>query len=313
MFFIRRFDMSIYTDLACEARELNPDIEGVSEALERDGEIEIKRISISTSEAAQRLNKRMGSYVTIDAPGLIYRPFELFQKVSLDIAKELDALTAEITGPSNIMIVGLGNRNVTPDSLGPRTVERIFVTRHVINYMPEAFDFPIHSVSAIAPGVLGSTGIETYELIRGLIENTGPDIIIAVDSLASRRAARISTTVQLSDAGIDPGSGVGNIRAGLNRESLNIPVIAIGVPLVVYASTITRDVISMISGEPDIGMSAVKLTELAEKAISERMDDMIVTPKDIDSIIDDMSGIVAEGVNRAIYKERYDQVKSLIT
>lgn len=303
--------MSIYTDLACEARELDPDIEGVTEQKSKLGEIEITRTTISTPDAAKRLNKRMGRYVTLDAPGLVFRPLDLFKNVSAAIAEELSSLTAKQKA-GEIAIVGLGNRAVTPDSLGPRTSERVFVTRHVKEYMPEAFMFPVPSVTQIVPGVLGSTGIETLELIKGLSERIRPDLIIAVDSLASRRAERISTTVQICDSGIDPGSGVGNIRAGLNYETLGIPVIAIGVPLVVHASTITRDTVEMIIKENGLSCGREVLNGLSSKLISERIDQMIMTPKDIDAIIEDMSSIVAEGINRALFGEHYEEVRRLI-
>ena len=304
--------MSIYTDLACEARELDPDIEGVTEQNEKQGEISVTRTNILTEAAAKRLGKRMGRYVTLDAPELVYRTADLFEEVAETLCREIKMLISHIPEDASIVIVGLGNRFVTPDSLGPRTAERVFVTRHVRQYLPDAFDFPLPAVASIAPGVLGTTGVETYEMIKGIAERISPDVIIAVDSLASRRAARISTTVQLSDSGIDPGSGVGNIRAGLNRDTLGIPVIAIGVPLVVYASTIAHDALSMIASETGLEGSEDTLSSLAEKVVSEHMDGMIVTPKDVDTIIDDMSGIVAKGINKALFGGHYDAVRALV-
>ena len=304
--------MGLYTDLALEARELNPDLEGVSEETESFPDIKVTRIRVLNENAAEKLGKGRGTYVTLDAPALIDRPLDLFSELSNRLAEELKRLADSLGGGERTIVVGLGNRSVTPDSLGPRVAERVFVTRHVKQYMPEAFDYPLASVAAVAPGVLGSTGIETFEIIKGLTDRIRPDLIIAIDSLASRRASRISTTVQLSDAGIEPGSGVGNTRTGLNRGSLDIPVIAIGVPLVVHASTITRDTISMIADETGLHGDEEKLKALAEKVITERMDGLIVTPKDIDSIVSDMSGIISEGINRALYREHYDDVRSLI-
>lgn len=304
--------MSLYTDLALEARELNPDIDGVTEETEELLDIRITRIRVSSDTAARRLDKKMGNYITLDAPKLSLRATELFPKLSECMAKELKKLMSGIGEDACVAVVGLGNRAVTPDSLGPRTAEKIFVTRHVKNYLPEAFDFTFHPVSSIAPGVLGTTGVETYEIIKGVAERIKPDLIIAIDSLASRRAARISTTIQLSDTGIEPGSGVGNLRAGLNRESLGIPVVAVGVPLVVHASTITQDTISMIADETGLHGDEEKLKKLAEKVVSERMDNMIVTPKDIDSIVADMSGIIADGINKALFAEHYEEVRTLI-
>ena len=166
-----------------------------------------------------------------------------------------------------------------PDSLGPRVVESVYVTRHIKQYMPEALPGPVRAVSAVAPGVLGVTGVETMELVRGVVEHCKPDLVIAVDSLASRRAARISTTVQLTDTGISPGAGVGNNRTGIDRETLGVPVIAIGVPLVVFAATISQDTISLIADETGLHGDEERLKELAAKVIAEHIGELIVTPK----------------------------------
>ena len=305
--------MSIYTDLALEARELDPELDGVTEQREREGDIEITRIGIVSEKAAKALNKKTGSYITIDAPRLIERSPELFSSVAKTLAKEITGMLKRVNENAEIVVVGLGNRNVTPESLGPRTVERVFVTRHINHYLPDAFEHSIRSVAAIAPGVLGSTGVETVELIKGVCEKTGPDLVIAVDSLASRRAARISTTVQLTDAGIEPGSGVGNLRSGVDRESLGVPVLAIGVPLVVCASTITQDVISMIADQTGLHDDEERLRSLAKKVAEERMDGLIVTPKDIDSIVEDMSAVLAEGINMALFGSGYAEVRDLIS
>lgn len=304
--------MSIYTDLACEAKELSPELPGVTEQKEQYGEISLTRIKITGEQAARRLNKRMGSYITLDAPRLAERPLELFDETAKRLSAELRALIDAFGQASEVMVVGLGNRMITPDSLGPKAAEGIYVTRHVKRYMPEAFDFPVTSVASVAPGVLGATGVETLETVKGLVEKVAPGLIIAIDSLASRRASRISTTIQLSDAGIDPGSGVGNLREGLNRETLGVPVIAIGVPLVVYASTITADTIELMANETGLHADEQKLKDLAEKVIKENMDGMIVTPKDIDSMVADMSGIISKAINMALFQNRYDDVRMLI-
>ena len=302
----------IYTDLAMELRELSPDIEGVAEQNETDGEIEIKRIGILTKAAAERIGKAMGSYVTLDARSLVERPFDLFEAVERRLAFELVKLIKTDIKRSTVLVVGLGNREVTPDSLGPRVVEQILVTRHVKQYMPEAFEFETPGVCAIAPGVLGITGIETMDIVRGVVERVHPDCIIAIDSLASRRAARISTTLQLTNAGISPGSGVGNQRAELSFESLGVPVIAIGVPLVVRAATITRDTLSFMANETGLHADEEKLKLLAESVSEKQLDDMIVTPKDIDAIVSDMAKIIANAINRALFDEDLASVRNLI-
>ena len=213
---------------------------------------------------------------------------------------------------ATVLVVGLGNRSITSDSLGPRVAERIYVTRHVTEYMPDALPGTVRSVCSVAPGVLGVTGIETMEIVRGVKEYAKPDMIIAIDALASRRAARINTTIQLTDTGISPGSGIGNNRKGLNSEAFGVPVIAIGVPLVVHAATITQEVISLIADKTGLHGDEEKLKRLAEQVISENLGQMVVTPKDIDSIVEDMSGIIATGINMALFGKSFEDVRMLI-
>lgn len=303
---------SIYTDLAMEAREMNPALSGVTEETnEKDG-ISILRIRVETEDAARKLEKPRGEYITIDAPDLINRPLDLFEQVSKELANEIKRLMEGLPKDASVLVIGLGNRFITPDALGPRVVEQVFVTRHILEYMPDLLDFKPRAVSAIAPGVLGVTGVETLEVVRGIVERVKPALVIAVDALASRRAARISSTIQLSDTGIEPGAGVGNQRMGINQESLGVPVMALGVPLVVYASTITQDTISLIADETGVKNDGDRFIELAEKVINERLGPMIVTPKDIDSIVTDMSRILADGINMAMQDIHYEDVRMLI-
>lgn len=303
---------SIYTDLAAEARELVPELPGVKEETERRAGIEISRIEITGEEASQKLGKPIGTYVTIDAPELSERPPELFERVSRELAEEICALTKTLPRGAPTLVVGLGNRFITPDALGPRVAEQIFVTRHLLEYMPDLMDFTPRAVSAISPGVLGVTGVETLEIVRGVVERTHPELVIAVDSLASRRAARISTTIQLTDAGIDPGSGVGNDRRGLNKKTLGVPVVALGVPMVVYAATISQDTISMIAEETGLHHDEERLRRLAEKVLNERLGSMIVTPKDVDGIVQDMSRVLADAVNIALQGPHYEDVRRIV-
>ena len=302
----------IYTDLAMELRELNPGIQGISEQNEQDGEIAIKRIGIFTANAAAKVGKAMGNYVSLDSDALSDRPREAFDAVSKRLAQELRALIRLDVPKSSFLIVGLGNRNVTPDSLGPKTIEKILITRHVKQHLPEVFESDLASVSAIAPGVLGITGVETMEIIKGVAERTAPDCIIVIDSLASRRAARINSTIQLSDAGISPGSGVGNRRADISSRTLGVPVIAIGVPLVVHASTIARDIISAIAKESGQGEDEKVIETLTQRAAEKHLDNMIVTPKNIDQIVQDMSGMIADAINKAIFGDELENLKDLL-
>ena len=304
--------LSIRTDLAMEARELHPSLSGVTEESEEHEGVAVTRIALTTDDAAARLEKRKGRYVTLDAPELSARPLDLFERVSRALSNELSRLMEGLGTCENVLVVGLGNRAITPDSLGPRVVESIYVTRHIKQYMPDALPGPVRAVSAVAPGVLGVTGVETMEIVRGVVEHCKPDLVIAVDALASRRAARISTTVQLTDAGISPGAGVGNNRTGLDRETLGVPVIAIGVPLVVFATTISQDTISLIADETGLHNDEERLKELAAKVIAEHIGELIVTPKEIDSIVADMTRIVADGINMALFGADYGEVRMLI-
>ena len=303
---------SIRTDLAMEARELHPSLSGVTEESEAHEGVAVTRIALTTDDAAARLEKRKGRYVTLDAPELSARPLDLFERVSRALSNELSRLMEGLGTCENVLVVGLGNRAITPDSLGPRVVESIYVTRHIKQYMPDALPGPVRAVSAVAPGVLGVTGVETMEIVSGVVEHCKPDLVIAVDALASRRAARISTTVQLTDAGISPGAGVGNNRTGLDRETLGVPVIAIGVPLVVFATTISQDTISLIADETGLHNDEERLKELAAKVIAEHIGELIVTPKEIDSIVADMTRIVADGINMALFGADYGEVRMLI-
>lgn len=303
---------SIRTDLAMEARELHPSLPGVTEETEEREGVSISRITLTTDDAATRLEKRRGRYVTLDAPELTDRPLDLFERVSRTLADELTHLMEDLGACENVLVVGLGNRAITPDSLGPRVVESVYVTRHIKQYLPDALPGPVRAVSAVAPGVLGVTGVETMEIVRGVVEHCRPDLVIAVDSLASRRAARISTTVQLTDTGISPGAGVGNNRTGLDRETLGVPVIAIGVPLVVFATTISQDTISLIADETGLHNDEERLKELAAKVIAEHIGELIVTPKEIDSIVADMTRIVADGINMALFGADYGEVRMLV-
>ena len=194
------------------------------------------------------------------------------------------------------VVVGLGNRSVTPDSLGPRTAERVLVTRHMGDCLPR--DVPMSSVCAAAPGVLGVTGIETAEILRGMVAHVKPDAVIAVDALAARSSKRIASTIQITDTGITPGSGVGNHRKALDRRTLGVPVIAVGVPLVVYASTIASDALCAL-GEGEV--EEERIAACVERVVSEKLGEMIVTPRDVDALVERMAGVLADGINQALH------------
>jgi spore protease len=250
---------SVRTDLAVEAREMViadqsvhheeniSQIEGVIiKEKDKDG-IKVSLVEI-TPEGEKALGKKTGRYLTLEVVGIRQQDTELQQKVQQVFASEFAGFIEEmgINQDASCLIVGLGNWNVTPDSLGPLVCENLLITRHLFQLQPESVDPGYRPVSAISPGVMGLTGIETSDIIFGVVEKSKPDFVIAIDALASRSIERVNSTIQISDSGIHPGSGVGNKRKELSKETLGVPVIAIGVPTVVDAATITSDTIDFI-------------------------------------------------------------------
>lgn len=300
------------TDLARESRELaGNDLQGVSQSKEQHGPLLVERIVIETPEAADRLDKPQGRYITIDADNLSDREPEVFTALSERIAEELSNLLDGIPEQADMMVIGLGNRFVTPDALGPETADRIYVTRHIRTNAPELAPQGMRAVSAMAPGVLGTTGMETVEVVKGLVEHAKPAAVICVDALAARSTDRIHRTVQLSDTGISPGSGIGNMQDTLNRETLGVPVIAIGIPMVVYAATIAADTICMVAqrtGLPD----NEALRALVDEVVREHFGPMIVTPKDIDLLTEDAAEILSNGINRMLHRAYYAEIEALL-
>lgn len=308
------------TDLALERRDLfkkthniSNEIEGLETQEEKFSEnIRISRVKVLNDKGEQAISKRIGTYITIDVKNLKVAGDEQLQKASEAITKELKNLIKNLIAPQDdILVVGLGNLYVTPDALGPKVVNEIDITRHLLTYMPNVLDKDTRSVSAIAPGVLGTTGIETLEVIKGIVNNIHPKLIIVIDALASRSIERISSTVQLSDTGIVPGAGVGNERKELTKETLGIPVIAIGIPTVVEAATIAADSLELfiknIQKEAKSNEYLNKLQEedkyaLIKKVLTPEDYNFIVTPKEIDELIENMKSIVARGINYATQK-----------
>ena len=291
------------TDLALERRDLFKkanNIENEVDGLETQEEIFDDNIKISRVKV---LNENGEKEIAGE---------EQIQKASEAVTKELKNLIGNLVGPQeDILIVGLGNLYVTPDALGPKVVNEIDITRHLLNYMPDVLDKDTRPVSAISPGVLGTTGIETLEVIKGIVENIHPKLIIVIDALASRSIERISSTVQLADTGIVPGAGVGNERKELTKESLGVPVIAIGIPTVVEAATIAADSLDLfIQKVQQDAKSNEFLNQLQEEDKYEMIKEVltpedynfIVTPKEIDDLIENMKDIVARGINFATQK-----------
>ena len=306
------------TDLALERRDLynkahniENDIEGIETEEEKiDDNILVSRVKITNEKGEEAIGKKKGNYITVDVKNLKIANEEEIQKTSEVVTKELKTLLAKhIAEKDSILVVGLGNIYVTPDALGPKVINEIDITRHLLEYMPEVLDKNTREVSAISPGVLGTTGIETMEILKGIVDNVKPKLVIIIDALASRNIERISSSVQLADTGIVPGAGVGNARKELTENTLGIPVIAMGIPTVVEAATIAADSLTLfIKKAQENGESNDFLNKLQEedkyKIIKEILApeeyNFIVTPKEIDSLIEKMKDIVARGINFAI-------------
>lgn len=312
----------IQTDLIIEAHEVLlqtsqlPEIEGIKSDLQSLDGIEISTIEIMSDQAADKIGKSPGKYITIEATGLRDKNSELEERLTEVLCRQLQEIL-NLGEESTVLVVGLGNWNVTPDSLGPSVVENLYVTRHIKALYPEKIGPGFRNVCAIAPGVLGLTGIETSEIIYGIVQRLKPDMVIAIDALAARSMHRLNTTIQISDTGIYPGSGVGNRRQGITRETLNIPVIAIGVPTVVDAATLANDVIDLlitaIKKEADIGNNVSQVLSLLDefekddkhKLIKEVLNPevgvLMVTPKEVDRLLQDISNLLANGLNAALH------------
>lgn len=279
----------IRTDLALEARESfeedGVEIRGVAieESYDEERDIRVTRVCIETENGARAMGKPVGTYLTLEAPRLSDPDDGYHREVSRQLAEELKQLLGTEEEKS-VLVVGLGNREVTPDALGPEAVNNLMITRHVVREYGKAAlgKEKVHLVSGIVPGVMAQTGMETFEIIKGIIDETKPDVVVAIDALAARSTKRLNRTIQLSDAGIHPGSGVGNHRNSLTRESLGIPIVAIGVPTVVDAATIIYDA----TGD--------------RNAISPNLNGMFVTPKDIDETIRRLSFTISEALNMAL-------------
>lgn len=305
----------VRTDLALEAREVGtraPDVSGVSMDVEQTGPMTVTRIRVETDAAAKQIGKAKGLYATLEVPELRQRDPELQERVAERFGEEL-ARFIRIPADGVVLVIGLGNWNVTPDALGPLVVEDLFVTRHLFSLMPDVANGGFRSVCAVAPGVLGITGIETLEIVLGVVEHVKPDLVIAVDALAARSIDRVNTTIQIADSGIHPGTGVGNQRRALNRGTLGVDVVAVGVPTVVDAATIASDAMDMLLKEledkvPGNGAGRIlnqftsdQKRSLVSDVLSPLGNNLIVTPKEIDEFVEDTARVVAMGMNVALH------------
>lgn len=311
------FKYSVRTDLAVEAREMYNEsnagkIDGIEEEDYIDKNIKVNWVKIVNEAGAKKIGKPIGNYGTLEFGEFVYYDGERIIELSEVLAKELSKLI-KLEEDMTALVVGLGNWNITADAVGPQVVSKIMVSRHLKEYVPDEIDEGVRPVCAIAPGVLGLTGMETSEIIKGIVDRVKPNLIICIDALASRRTQRVNRTIQIGDTGIAPGAGVGNKRLELSEKTLGVPVIAIGVPTVVDAGTMANDTIDLVldnlikSSTKGSGFyKMLKEVDRAERQslIREVLDPtlggMVVTPKEIDKVIESVSKVIANGINIAL-------------
>lgn len=292
----------IRTDLAVEARERfteeNVEIRGVEVKEDYDEEKDIRTtvVKITTENGAKAMGRPQGNYITIEAPNLSMPDEDYHREVSQEIAGHLSQLI-DLNTEKSILVVGLGNQAITADSLGPRVVDNLHMTRHIIREygLMGMGEEKMHRTSGIVPGVMAQTGMETSEIVEGVVSMTKPDVVIAIDALAARSTRRLNRTIQITDTGIHPGSGVGNHRVGLTEENLKVKVIGIGVPTVVDAATIVHDSMAHLLDALD----EAEQKEFLEEMISPHLHSMFVTPKDVDETVKYLSFTISEGLNMA--------------
>lgn len=311
---------SVRTDLALEEKERfesdNVEIPGVvlEEEYDKEREIRITRVKVETENGAKTMGKPVGVYLTMEAPNMAVPDEDYHREVSVKLSEYIEELIqgrSLDTDDLSVLVVGLGNRQVTPDALGPYVADNLCVTRHIVKEYGKYAMGIEHArlVSAIVPGVMGQTGMETLEIVKGVVDETKPDLVIAIDALAARNTRRLNRTIQIADTGIHPGSGVGNHRNGLTKESVGVPVIGIGVPTVVDAATIASDTMEnlidalesseILKGVGDVlrTYNSAEKYELVKELISPHLNGMFVTPKDEDELVKQISYTISEALN----------------
>ena len=308
---------NIRTDLALETRERfvsdHVEIPGVSveETYDEEREIRTTRVVVETENGAKMMGKPVGTYLTIEAPNMAVPDEDYHREISKKLAEDIKELVPERKEEVSVLVVGLGNREVTPDALGPYVADHLHVTRHIVKeYGKYAMGKDqVYLVSAVVPGVTGQTGMETLEIVKGVVEETEPDFVVAIDALAARNSKRLNRTIQITDTGICAGSGVGNHRLALNSETLGVKVIGIGVPTVVDAVTIVNDtmenfIVALESsellksvGETLRSYNEAEKQELIRELIAPHLNGMYMTPKNIDDTIKRVSFTISEALN----------------
>ena len=321
---------NIRTDLALEEKERfesdQVEVQGVvlEEEYDKEREIRVTTVRIETENGAKTMGKPVGTYLTIEAPNLSSPDEGIHREVSEELAKYLIEVMKKIIPESEhdkeVLVIGLGNRQATPDALGPYVVDNLNVTRHIVKEYGKyaALEEMNCVVSAIVPGVMAQTGMETAEIIKGVVRETKPDLLIVIDALAARNSRRLNRTIQIADTGIHPGSGVGNYRNAITKETIGVPVIAIGVPTVVDAVTIVSDtmenLLSALETSESLkgvglvlgGYSEAEKYELIKELIAPNLNSMFMTPKDIDETVKRLSYTISEGLNLAFSGQSFE-------
>jgi len=310
---------NIYTDLASELRDIalteykSEALNGIESEEYRQGSIKITWVKVTNKSGEKAIGKPVGNYITLESPLLRENDMAAHEeavKAMCDCLGKIHNLNKH----STVLVIGLGNWNVTPDALGPKAVSKLLITRHIKETLPDVLDNGVRSVAALSPGVMGITGIETLETVKGLVERVKPDLVIAIDALASRSVSRINATIQISDTGVAPGTGMGNKRKALNEDSLGVKVIAIGIPTVVDAATLANDALDNIINSlselspPDNqlysmlnGLPSGDKYLLIKQLLDPYAGNMFVTPKDVDAVIERLSGIIANALNISLH------------
>ena len=299
-------NFQVRTDLALEVREsiseADSELRGVrvEEYYKEQEDVRVTKVMIDTKNAAKAMGKPIGIYVTMEAPAMVEPDEDYHREISECLAEELLNLLPGSEKEQSVLVVGLGNREVTADSLGPQTVDNLFITRHIVReYGKAAYNCEkMNMISALEPGVMAKTGMETAEIVKGVVQETTPDVLIVIDALAARSTRRLNRTIQITNTGIQPGSGVGNHRNALTEESLGVPVIAIGIPTVVDAATIVSDALEKLL-EDEKDLDTVKFVDRQQLSFPE-LNNMYMTGKDIDAVIKRVSYTVSEGINLAL-------------
>ncbi len=295
-----------------EAYEI-PGVEVKQKSFE-DSRLSITRVRILNEEGERSMGKPKGDYITIESPSLKENNPKLHEEVIYMLKEAIGSLLPKKnTGSLSVLVIGLGNRFATPDTLGPKVANQVFVTRHIALKAPELLDEGICHLSSFAPSVMGLTGIETAEIIGGVVENVKPDCVIAIDALAARSASRINSTIQITNTGISPGAGVGNQRKVLDEKTIGCKVIAVGVPTVVDTATLVADafgeLVRHIQAQDEHSPLFDSLNELSEEEhyrlvkeiLYPEISDLFVTPKEIDEIMEYLASIIANGINLAVH------------